>query len=358
MDWAIEGGELVLFGKYRVKECIAATDTTRDLDVVELWSGVGAIANAATEGGHSSCAFDLSRIPGVTNVPGEGLEDILTEPGFAKALHLVCRLRKGGLLVEAPVCSSFVFPDSANTKRKAGEFSGDETYRPVSQGNCGAMIATFLLLVAIGRSCHGLLENPAGSTLWSFIRQFTQALQKLPTVIVDRCSYDSNPYPRIGKRYKLSGTGAWIKKLARPCQCPDKTHQLLMYKCSTGVRGNTDLLRESAAYPIAMGMNIVALWELARGLDAGLAQECLSAVWVTGDTVSTRRIGKSPKFDRLQQVLDPWADATGPQESDPQLSDPWGCLQGDDNFDEVAVQSSKRRRERSTAFDPWAGCGV
>ena len=43
------------------------------------------IAGAAREAGHEAAEFDLERIPGCTNVPGEALEDITTKAGFMKA---------------------------------------------------------------------------------------------------------------------------------------------------------------------------------------------------------------------------------------------------------------------------------
>jgi len=366
--WAIDKGKLVLFGTYTIDDCIA-TCCTRDLDVVELWSGVGSVAAAGTEYGFSAAAFDLDRIPGITNVPGESLEDILTDTGFQKALDLVCRLREGGLLIEAPVCSSFVFPDSARTKRKTGHFTGDETYVPVMQGNLGAHIAVFLLLVAMGRQCHGLLENPAGSTLWSYIRQFTRALQKLPSVIVERCSFDTSPYPRLFKKYKISGTGAWIRRLARPCQCPDNVHQHSMYDANTGRTGNVSLLKKSASYPPAMGMHIISVWESSSGIDAGLVRDCGEAVWQGG------AVEETPLTDTVLGS-DPWADTVlgsdpcgeavwqgGAVEETPlkdtsvfDVFDPWA--------DTVPVSGKRRRGQSqghsssSAALDPWDGCSV
>jgi hypothetical protein len=333
--WDIAGDQLVMFGKHTVRGC-NSMNCQRDLDVVELWSGVGSVATSATDNGHAAVAFDMCRIPGITNVQGDGSEDILTMDGFEKALSLVCRLRPGGLLVEAPVCSSFVFPDSARTKRKAGDFTGDETYLPVRQGNSSAMVAVFLLLVAVGRGCHVLLENPAGSTLWSYIKQFTLALHKLPTHIVDRCCYDAGPYPRLGKRYKLSGTGAWVRRLGRPCQCPGNVHQQLMHDAPKGRTGNVSLLKESASYPIAMGVHIVGLWETLGPVSAELVHDCVNAPWQGGPVVGAHvsdpwASEMSAKCHRRQSQghsgagapvdVDPWSECTMSA-----VVDPWGAV--------------------------------
>ena len=81
----------------------------RDLDVVELESGVEAITRAGRGRGHRAHPFDIKRDP--------VHENVLLEAGFFNAVGLVMRLRVGGLLGQAPVCSSWVGLNSANTKR-------------------------------------------------------------------------------------------------------------------------------------------------------------------------------------------------------------------------------------------------
>ena len=54
----------------------------RDLDVVELWSGVQAIVNAAVKMGKKAMPFDIARIPGKTTYS----EDICSErPRYLQA---------------------------------------------------------------------------------------------------------------------------------------------------------------------------------------------------------------------------------------------------------------------------------
>ena len=162
---------LVLFGVSvaRALDEMDALAVVRDVDVVELWSGVEAVTRAARQRHFHAISFDIARVPGLTDVDGAGSEDITTEFGFRKALSLVARIRSAGLLVEAPVCSSFVFPNSSNTKRKHDNIAGDIMYPPVQLGNLMANIAAFLLVVAIARGVHGVLENPAGSLMFAFL---------------------------------------------------------------------------------------------------------------------------------------------------------------------------------------------
>lgn len=163
---------LILFG-VSVAQALDEMDAlaaARNLDVVELWSGVESVTRAARATGFRATSFDLVRVPGVTDVGGPGSEDITTAVGFRKALSYVARLRPGGLLAEAPVCSSFVFPNSSNTKRKRDNIAGDLKYPPVQLGNLMANIAAFFLVVACARGVHGFLENPAGSLMFHFLQ--------------------------------------------------------------------------------------------------------------------------------------------------------------------------------------------
>ena len=75
----------------------------RDLDVVDLFCGRAAIHRAAASQGLASVSFDRSRIPGTTDCGlADETEDMSTLEGFMRALRLVLRLRRGGLLAMGP----------------------------------------------------------------------------------------------------------------------------------------------------------------------------------------------------------------------------------------------------------------
>ena len=137
---------LLIFG-LTLSSVLDTTAEQRDLDVVELWSGVEAIVSAATAAGFAAMPFDKFRIRGVTDTDDPNTtEDILLEAGFRRALSLVLRLRPGGLLWMAPVCSSWIFLNLRCTKRtRVGgpRFQGNLKYLPVQQGNRMAEIAAF-----------------------------------------------------------------------------------------------------------------------------------------------------------------------------------------------------------------------
>ena len=278
---------------------------TRDLDVGELWSGVGNVAAAARDNGHTAAEFDLDRVPGYTNVPGPSSEDITTEAGFLKALGLVLRLRPAGLLWMGPLCSSFVFPDSSHCKRKASNFDGDTTYPPVSQGNLMAVIAAFLVQVALARGVHAAIENPAGSTFWSFIRGYCKLLDCLNFQVTPRCAFDDDPLPKISKKYKVNGSGAWVRRLQRNCNCPDGEHQMLMHDAESGRTGNKELLKASGAYPPRFGAAVIGAWEAAGPVCAALQEVAANTEW-TQKTSKPVDVQQDKKRETPKKKKSPW----------------------------------------------------
>ena len=263
---------LVLFG-LSVSDVLqnkALTSLPRDLDVVELWSGTGTLCDAARNMGLATEPFDKIRVPGRTDRPGRECEDILHKDGFMKALKLVMRLKPKGLLWQGVQCSSFVFADSSNCKRKRDNVQGDLSYQPVVEGNAMANAAAFFMVVCVLRGVQAGLENPAGSQLFEYVRSTTDLIKGLCSQICHRCAYDDGPYPRIGpKPYKFLCTGNWIHNVKQKCSCPvppagEQQHQKLMEHSATGGVSGTSKLKTSAAYPKRLGRAIVTAWSIWR----------------------------------------------------------------------------------------------
>ena len=59
----------------------------RELACVELFAGVGAVANTAAELGLRSMTYDINRIPGIMTIS----EDVTTPEGFKTATSLAMR---------------------------------------------------------------------------------------------------------------------------------------------------------------------------------------------------------------------------------------------------------------------------
>ena len=238
----------------------------RDLDCAELWSGVGSVHQAAQDSGWASAPFDKARVNG----PGAPAEDILTQTGFLNAVRIVLRLRAGGLLWMAPVCSSFLFLNLKNTqRRRASGYMGNSAYLPVKEGNAMARTAAFLMALAKARAVEAVLENPACSLMFKYtpVRRALKAM-KVHYAVATRCSFATEPLgQRVKKPYKFAATGSWISQLRAPCTCPGGRHtRLAVTKLSrdgrkTHITGNRKALRDSAAYPPPLGKAIVQAWE-------------------------------------------------------------------------------------------------
>ena len=237
----------------------------QDLDVVELWCGVGSIVRAAKEAGLAAEGFDLQRVPGETDLQSGALcEDITCKAGFLRALALVLRVRPGGLVWMAPDCSSWVWLNSSNTKRsEVNGYWGDPGYAKVASGNQMAIGAAFLYHVAVNRRVEAVIENPVSSFLFKFLAKTNVASLPQFLAVCPRCAYSTEAFGRrVLKRYKFLATGPWVEGLSRRCRCPNGAHAALAQhnvsvSGKVSVTGNTQALKKSAAYPIALGRAIV-----------------------------------------------------------------------------------------------------
>ena len=269
---------LVVFG-LTVSDVVEDAMVQRDLDAVELWSGVEAIVSAAQEAGFVAQGFDKYRIRGVTDTKDPSTtEDILLEAGFRKALNLVLRVRPGGLLWMAPVCSSWILLNLKCTKRTTvggPRFSGNLHYLPVREGNLMAEMAAFLFSVAVLRGAQAVLENPAASMLFNYEVAKTAWEAVWPEcfwAVLPHCRFSSAPFGRrFGKKFKLMASHPWVQRLACKCKCPGRVHQpLATSKVVNGkcvVTGCKQALKDSAAYPLKMGIAVIDAWICNSGPD-------------------------------------------------------------------------------------------
>ena len=340
------------------------TTRPRDLDVVELWSGVESVVKEAQERGYYAKPFDLNRIPGSTDVPGRTSEDILTREGFERALDLVVRVREGGLAGMAPVCSSFIFANTANTKRNRENYRGDERYLPVRQGNQMAQTAAFLMCVALARGVHFFIENPAGSMLFSFLEPTLNLFPNLVYATTDRCAYSLEPYgERFKKPYKFLASGTWLRPHLKSCSCPGRPHARLMETNDAGhITGRTQRMQASASYPRKLGQAIVRAWTRAGSVEQELhyvevsrsagsqppAAGSADPWWVQAPRGPDEE-SPSPWTELSEPSPSPWTP--GPAGNPPE--DPWGALStehepehpwGDQEGDEPERPRKRARR--------------
>lgn len=267
---------------------IAAADSSiqRDLDCVEIFSGVGSIVTAALQVGCRATGFDRVRVPGVTDIPGEFSEDILSDIGFCKALHLVQRVRVGGLVWLAPMCNSFNWLCTHQSKRRAENgWTGDEGRSFVAEGNRAATLAFYLATLANMRGAAYVVENPPRSLLWNYLES---QLGPLPachiSITCDRCAFNtpSSATVEISKKYRLVGNMSWLSELERKCQCPFGREHLSLTKVvqkKSGKKrtGIPKVMALSAEYPLGMGVAVVQAWtyrDKIRGPTSSIGGSC------------------------------------------------------------------------------------
>lgn len=361
----------------------------RDLDVVELFSGAGHITSAAQHRGFAAQGFDKARIPGSTDTGMALSEDIITRSGFMRAVHLVWRLRVGGLLWLAPLCSSWVFYNVSRTKRcKANGYMGDAAYAPVRDGNLMAEACIFLIKLAVSRGVQFAIENPRGSYIW--LSHFLTGLQKdVTTCCINRCAFDPEPQgKRIQKIYQVWGSGAWVQQLKTACPCGNAQHLQLTETWVDGagrkrVKGNSAMLKASQVYPMAMADLVLESWLATAAVPAPKAPPSglmcnprvpSDQVWLhptiatqsTSHTTHTRhqsprspRVPKSkphkPKASQPSSNSRPWAMPAVEQNWYPQDAPPQSQMMA--NVASGTMQLHKRQRLVSSAswLAPCAG---
>lgn len=360
-QWVVVGGVICIMG-LTLADALASAPVLRDLDVVELWAGVGSIASAATRAQYQAATFDLHRVPGVTDMPGESCEDLTTMTGFKAAVSLVLRLREGGLLALGPDCSSFTFPNSSRHKRTSHNAVGDLSYFPVSVGNLMAVIAVFLCQLALARKAHFALENPSDSQFFRFVDEVCPSFWgrgveawRLFVQTVTRCAYDDNPEPKIGKLYKWVSSCQGIKGLNARCKC-QSAHRRLGFTNSdgTGWTGDYQALGESAAYPRRLGEALLNMWQRhCQPIDADWSRHVLAMEWrdprsVSQDTeLAPEASGGGVKKSRCQV---PAPKAANQDQVVSQDLGPWGGSG-------VVVEQS-RHSVRAQDLGPWGASGV
>lgn len=311
----------------------------KDLDVVELWSGVGAVAAAGAAAGLQVSVFEINNDP---------VDNFFTETGFLKAIQLISRLRPGGLLHMGPTCSSFVFPNSSNCKRSSGKWEGNTSYAPVAQGNLEAQMACFFFFLAYAWEIEACIENPAGSSIFSFLEQWTSKLPDLVTSCCPRCAFAVEPIgQRMKKPFKFLATARWISWMSTyKCPCGKAEHAQCMEKDDQGkVTGNQARLRESQAYPKKLGAALIESW-------------CRGSIQYrrTGSRIYNREMStvlESTVQEPESALLDgPWAsESTIPAGTRQLLDSPWSP-----GVAGSAEATPKRRRLADAEPDsgPWA----
>ena len=238
-----------------------AESTVRDVDVAELWSGVGNIQRAASSSGFQAVSFDLRNSPA---------QDMRTAGGFLAAVSLISKVKVGGLAWLAPPCSSFCYLCSVSTKRNRQNLYGDESVAKVREGNYMATAAMLFFCLAYVRGVQVVVENTRGNFFWRF-PPVERVLRLLDTFSTNcsRCRFSSRKMKKYGKAYHFASTAPWVQELEAKCQCTEPHAPLVVHSTSKAgkkqVTGLGAALIESGAYPLPLARKVVRVWVHGNG---------------------------------------------------------------------------------------------
>ena len=93
------------------------------------------------------------------------LEDILTDDGFILLLTYILAVRQMGIVLMAPVCSSWCWLNRYTSGRDRHNWAGDVTKKSVREANMMVARCILLLKLVIAKGCVFVIEQPLGSIL-------------------------------------------------------------------------------------------------------------------------------------------------------------------------------------------------
>ena len=91
--------------------------------------------------------------------------DITTPAGFCIAVELVLRVKEGGMIHLAPPCSTFVWVNRGTSGRSRERPEGRTQIKGVALANLIAVRCVLLVLLAMARKVHWILEQPSSSVM-------------------------------------------------------------------------------------------------------------------------------------------------------------------------------------------------
>lgn len=264
---------------------LVAEPVPRDLDCVEAYAGVAAIARAFTAAGLASRAYD--------KVISEE-DDVLTVTGLVRLFWLVLRLKPGGLLWAAPPCSMWSFMSSSVHCRTKKNPRGDRTRYSVREANNVARITACVIKIATFRGVRFCMENP-GRRIGAYppmARALAYARAGITTVYLGAFG---GPLP---KPVTVWSNARFVARLQRPKPpTPDQEQTELYYTqvawrsaacvrwvprllvgyglfsaeldaraaCEAGAVNGKPALAETGAYPDAFGEAVLQCFLASRG---------------------------------------------------------------------------------------------
>ena len=125
---------------------------------VEWFCGTGALTTACSRLGLLVGWYDVALEPVKMN--------LLTDAGFAAAIHLCLSLVVGGTAWFGVPCSTFVFMSRGHTKRTRTLPKGNLKRQDVRHANLIVERVAFLIKILAKRRVYWIMEQPLNSLLW------------------------------------------------------------------------------------------------------------------------------------------------------------------------------------------------
>ena len=239
----------VLNAIYILFQC-PATSNCHDLDSVEMFAGVSAVHRAMEAAMYRSAAYDVEL--------GGELQEIISLAGFCTALQYLRRLRPGGLVHWATVCSTWVWISRSSTRRSIIEPLGEGPRSDkVKSANMmvSRMAALWYFLIAC--TSYLILEQPGTSLMLHHPR--VKAIKDiLGNDLMSVHTWMGMFGAKTNKSTKLSSNHPSVQSLHRKMigglQFEGKTATMDEFG---KVTGNRDELHDSQAYPDPYGTAVV-----------------------------------------------------------------------------------------------------
>ena len=132
------------------------------LCMLEVFAGQHEVTKAFRRRGRRSIAFE--------KLLDDKYMDVMTSIGFSHWVHLGLHMEKGGMAMNAPVCSTWVFFSRNSTGRSQERPMGNRSQACVSEANTmvSRLVLAMYLYTAFGM--FWIVEQPAGSLLEDHVR--------------------------------------------------------------------------------------------------------------------------------------------------------------------------------------------
>lgn len=232
----------------------------RDLDAIDFFSGEGSIYHAYGQSGLEVKYYEILK-NGVKH-------DMNSVAGLCQAVQYVLRGKPSALVFGGPPCSSFIWLNSATSKRSKKAPFGDTSRNYVNLANQLTCRWALLLILCMARQLFHITEQPVSSVMkhLPYIKFVIRVVKKFGLSWFDTFLYMGAHGAMIMKPTQLWGTAPFASKLRRQmtkamrARIAKTAKQVTMVKKrmkngKTSVSGGP-FLKKSSAYPKRFGTNV------------------------------------------------------------------------------------------------------